>query len=74
MDKIKNLKKEGLISENEYEVIDKLREIGNLSTHKLKRPSSSDLVAALEATNHLLRTIYVVPKRTRRLREKKGDK
>lgn len=69
-DQIKTLLNTGNISKNDYDVLDELRKIGNTSAHKIKRPSDSILKAALEAVNHLLRTIYVVPKRTRRLKNK----
>ncbi|PWL31742.1 DUF4145 domain-containing protein [uncultured Roseivirga sp.] len=67
---IESLLSFGLISKNDFEVLDELRKIGNNSAHKIKAPSDSVLEAALEAVNHLVRTIYVVPKRTRRLKGK----
>lgn len=67
---IESLLSLGLISKNDFDVLDELRKIGNNSAHKIKAPSDSVLEAALEAVNHLLRTIYVVPKRTKRLRAK----
>ena len=70
--KISKLFDNGLISNNDYEVIDKLREIGNVSAHQIKSPSGSDLEAALEAVNHLLRTVYIVANRTKRLRKKES--
>ena len=72
--KIKNLLERGLISKNEFEVLNKLREIGNVSAHQIKGPSDSLLDAALFAINHLLRSIYVVHKRTKRLRGKATKK
>ncbi|MEO9850330.1 MAG: DUF4145 domain-containing protein [Reichenbachiella sp.] len=60
----------GLISINDHEIIDALREIGNISAHKIKSPSASDLEASLEAVNHLLRTLYIVQNRTKKLRKK----
>lgn len=67
---IESLLSLGLISKNDFDVLDELRKIGNNSAHKIKAPSDSVLEAALEAVNHLLRTIYIVPKRTRRLKAK----
>lgn len=72
--KIKNLLERGFISKKEFEVLDKLREIGNVSAHQIKGPSDSLLEAALFAINHLLRSIYVVHKRTKRLRRKATKK
>ncbi|MEQ8556372.1 MAG: DUF4145 domain-containing protein [Cyclobacteriaceae bacterium] len=67
---IENLFNKGAISKNEEGVLDKLREIGNISAHQIKGPSDSILEAALLAVNHLLRSVYIIPKRTRRLRRK----
>ncbi|MEQ8812685.1 MAG: DUF4145 domain-containing protein [Imperialibacter sp.] len=69
-DQIKTLLSSGYVSKNDFDVIDELRRIGNTSAHKIKGPTDSILKAALEAVNHLLRTIYVVPRRTRRLKAK----
>lgn len=69
--KINNLFEKGVISKNELEILDKLREIGNVSAHQIKGPTDSILEAALLAVNHLLRSIYVVHKRTRKLRSRK---
>ena len=69
-DQIKSLLDLGHISKNNSSVLNELRKIGNISAHKIKAPSDSILEAALEAVNHLLKTIYVVPKRTKRLRAK----
>ena len=70
-DKISKLLNDGLISKNDYEIIDRLREIGNISAHEIKAPSNSDLEASLETVNHLLQTVYIVQKRTKILRKKK---
>ena len=72
--KIEKLFESGCISKNDLEVLQKLKLIGNVSAHQIKAPSDSDLEAALFAANHLLRSIYVVHKRTRRLRNKADKK
>jgi len=69
--KIDNFFEDGYISKNELSSIHKLREIGNVSAHEIKSPSSTILDAALEAVNHLLRSIYVVSKKTNRLKKTK---
>lgn len=68
--KITKLFEKGVISKNECEVLNKLREIGNVSAHQIKGPSDTVLETALLAVNHLLKSIYVVHKRTKRLRKK----
>tara|TARA_Y100000590_G_C15626286_1_gene979476 strand:- start:211 stop:906 length:696 start_codon:yes stop_codon:yes gene_type:complete len=71
--KITKLFEMGYISKNEQEVLDRLREIGNVSAHKIKSPTATELEATLEAANHLLRSVYVVHKRTKRLRKNKRE-
>ncbi len=65
--KIDKIFDNGLISKNELEVLHKLREIGKMTTHQIKSPSKAVLDAAREAINHLLRSIYVVRMKTKRL-------
>ena len=69
-EKIEQLHQNGVISKNDHEIIDRLREIGNITAHQIKSPSVSVMEAALEAVNHLLRQVYIVEKRTRKLRKK----
>jgi hypothetical protein len=61
-DKIKALHVKGLISDSELIFIDKLRIIGNVSAHEIKRISIEKLEYALQIVNHVLRSIYVLPK------------
>lgn len=71
-EKINSLVDEGHISKNEHQILDRLREIGNISAHKIISPSEADLEAALEATNHLLRAVYIVNQKTKRLQKNKN--
>lgn len=67
-EKIKNLNPAGLISANEIPILDKLRLIGNFSTHEIKSFSNEMLEYALEIINHILKTIYVLPKINKKLK------
>jgi hypothetical protein len=67
-DKIKNLLAAGLISSSELPILDKLRIIGNQSTHEIKPFSLDKLNYALDIVNHILKSIYILPKLNRKLK------
>ncbi len=68
-EKISNLFEDGYISKNDLEIIDKLREIGNISAHQIKSHSITVIGSALEAVNHLIRSIYITSRKTKHLRK-----
>lgn len=72
--KIDKLFELGYISKNDLSLLHKLREIGNISAHQIKSPANSIIDASLEAINHLLRSIYVVSRKTKRLRKSNNSK
>jgi Domain of unknown function (DUF4145) len=67
-EKIKNLQVNGLLSINAVPILDKLRIIGNFSTHEIKGFSIEKLEYALDIINHTLKSIYVLPKINKRLK------
>ena len=66
--KIERLHSQGMISATELPIIDKLRLIGNQSTHQIKEFSSEKLSYALDIINHILTSIYILPKINRKLK------
>lgn len=69
-DKIKSMASRGLISGNEVPILDKLRELGNASAHEIKRFPSDQLGYALEIVNHVLISVYILPKINKKLKTK----
>ncbi len=67
-DKIISLHRNGQISTSELPILDKLREIGNFSAHEIKTFSMDKLSYALEIVNHVLRSIYILPKINKKLK------
>ncbi|MCW3074621.1 MAG: hypothetical protein JWP69_1690 [Flaviaesturariibacter sp.] len=65
--KIEGLLERGLISKNEMPILDKLREIGNFSAHQIIGFSIDKLTYALEIINHVLKSIYILPKIEKKL-------
>lgn len=68
--KIQDLHKKGLISSAELPILDKLRLIGNVSAHQIKSLSMDKLELALGIINHILTSVYVLPKIHSRLKLK----
>ena len=66
--KIVALKGNGLISANEELILDKLRLIGNVAAHQIKGIPLEILAYALEIINHVLRSIYILPKINRKIK------
>lgn len=66
--RIEKLHDTGLISKNEIPILDKLREVGNASVHGIKSFSIDKLGYALEILNHVLKSIYVLPKINKKLK------
>lgn len=66
--KIERLHDAGLISKNEIAILDKLREIGNMSAHEIKSFSIYKLKHALEVINHILKSIYILPKISKKIK------
>lgn len=66
--KIKNLQQAGFITLAELPIIDKLRLIGNVSAHQIKAFPIDTLEYALDIVNHLLRSVYVLPKINKKLK------
>lgn len=66
--KIQGLHEKGLISTTELPILDKLRLIGNASAHEIKSLPIDKLELALSIINHVLVSIYVLPKINKQLK------
>lgn len=60
--KIADMKAAGNISDSDERFLQIFRQIGNASTHAIKKYKMSLLGHALEIMNHVLRAIYILPK------------
>jgi hypothetical protein len=68
--RIQGLHNKGLISAAELPILDKLRLIGNVSAHEIKSLLMQKLEIALGIINHVLISIYLLPKVNKKLRLK----
>jgi len=67
-EKIKKMHTDGLISTSELPILDKLRLIGNQSAHEIKAFPIDKLSYALDIINHVIKSIYILPKINRKLK------
>jgi hypothetical protein len=67
-EKIVSLHSKGQISTTELPILDKLRDIGNISAHEIKAFPIDKLSYALEIVNHVIRSIYILPKINKKLK------
>jgi len=65
--KIPQLVEIGVITRNEANVLQDLRFMGNEAAHKVKAHTQEELNLAFDVVEHLLKTVYILPERTRRL-------
>ena len=68
--KIDGLGPAGLLGPTQIALLHRLRFLGNRAAHSAEVPSVTDLNAALDIAEHLLRGIYVLPKSARDLPRK----
>lgn len=73
-EKIKGLRTAGWVSDQELPIIDKLRLIGNVSTHEIIALESEMLVHSLQIINHMLKSVYILPAVATKINFKKKRK
>ncbi|WP_375592308.1 DUF4145 domain-containing protein [Chitiniphilus eburneus] len=59
--------KEGLVSKGDKQRLHAIRFMGNDAAHEITQPSPDDLASALTIVEHLLMSVYVLPKRAQNL-------
>lgn len=72
--KINRLVREGHLLPPQARCLHDLRFMGNESAHEIERPSKRELDIALDIIETLLKTVYVLPKRTEELAEEKTNR
>jgi hypothetical protein len=65
--KISRLKRNSPLSACEANALHTHRVFGNEAVHKMQTPSGEEIVEALEVLEHVLKTLYELPHRTKKL-------
>ena len=66
-EKIDKLKAANAISAEHAKLLHGSRLVGNEAAHELRAPNVKDLASVLEVVEHLLETVYILPKKNARL-------
>ncbi len=69
--KINGLYEKGILSKNNSDALHEHKFLGNKAVHELHSPLKEDLRIAIEIIEIILESIYEVPKKTRKLRDKR---
>jgi hypothetical protein len=72
--KIEELAKQGFLTKNQAELLHEERYLGNAALHELATPSGQDLEDGLGIVEGLIRTIYILPSKAKRLKERREAK
>lgn len=73
-DKIEQLVKENLLTPSQAELLHEERYLGNAALHELETPSIQDISDGLGIVEGLINTIYILPIKAKRLRERRTQK
>ena len=67
--KIDELVSLGVLTQSGADILHKIRLLGNKAAHEAKMNTKEELFAALEVVEHLLVTVYIIPKTADRLNQ-----
>ena|SRR6266403_1790607 len=74
VDKIDELAKRNLLTSAQVELLHEERYIGNAALHELETPSPQDIEDGLGIVEGLINTIYILPSKAKRLKERREAK
>ena len=72
--KIEELAKQGFLTKNQTELLHEERYLGNAALHELATPAGQDLEDGLGIVEGLISTIYILPSKAKRLKERREAK
>lgn len=72
--KIDNLVEQHVLTQDGAQILHRLRFMGNKAAHEAKAYKAEELYAALDVAEHLLSTVYIIPKKIDHLPERKKAK
>lgn len=68
--KINNLVTIGVLTKTNADVLHETRILGNRAVHEMTAPNPEDLNIAMDIVESLLKTVYIIPEKAKRLRKK----
>lgn len=67
--RIDSLVELGILTRDGADILHALRDLGNAAAHEVEAYSESDLSTAFDVVEHLLQTVYIIPKKAAKLRK-----
>ncbi len=69
-EKINDLAAQGILTKDGCDILHSIRLLGNESAHKAKENTEEELLSAFEVVEHLLKTVYTIPQKAKKIRKK----
>jgi hypothetical protein len=67
--RIDSLVELGILTRDGADILHALRHLGNAAAHEVEAYSETDLSTAFDVVEHLLQTVYIIPKKAAKLRK-----
>ena len=69
LEKIDDLVAQGIITKDSAEILHSIRLMGNEAAHETKANTEEELFTAFEVVEHLLKTVYIIPRKAQKLKK-----
>lgn len=69
-EKIDDLGTQGVLTKDGCDILHSIRLLGNESAHETTDNTEEELFSAFEVVEHLLKTVYIIPQKARKIRKK----
>lgn len=70
IEKIDDLVNQGIITKDGAKILHSIRLLGNEAAHETKANTEDELYTAFEVVEHLLKTVYLIPRKAQKLKNK----
>jgi len=70
-ERIDDLVNQGLVTKDGADILHSIRLLGNKAAHETQANTEDELYAAFEVVEHVLKAVYIIPKKAQKLRKSK---
>jgi hypothetical protein len=71
-ERINNLVKQGVVTNDGADILHSIRLLGNKAAHETQANTQDELYAAFEVVEHLLKAVYIIPRKAQKLKKAKS--
>lgn len=68
--KIDDLQTQGILTKDGCDILHSIRLLGNESAHETLDNSEEELLSAFEVVEHLLKSVYIIPRKARKIKKR----